>query len=332
MKKFTVYSLIIGLALLGTVACGPKDTAQAGSAKPEDVLKYLPVEAQGVFFIDVHRAMSTDVASKLIEDEENSEKFLEFVNKTGIDLKEDIFYAAIGVLSGGLGGNQQGAAVINLRYDKAKVLAFMEEKAEGDFLTEDYNGLTIYSSKKKEEDTDKQDEEAFAFLDTSNIVAGSTPGVKACIDVMMKTKDNVYKNQAVAAVLDRVDKNTMLWGAMLIPQDEMAKAAEGNPQLKPLEGMKAIILNFDHKNAQIAVKIKAENDNPDGNKQTAEMLTGLKAMAAMMIPEDKPELGELLGGISVTHGADHVMIEASIPDNLIQKLKAELPKQEKEEK
>lgn len=332
MKKLAVYTVVIGLILLGTVACGPKETAQAGSAKPEDVLKYLPVEAQGVFFVDIHRAMETDVAAKLMEDEENSAEFLDFINKSGIDPKEDIYYAAIGILSGGLGGDQKGAAVINLRYDKAKVLAFIEEKAEGEILTEDYNGLTIYSSKKKEEDAKKDEEESFSFLDASNIVVGNAPGVKACIDVMQKTRDNVFKNQAVAAVLDRVDKNTMLWGALLIPQDEMAKAAEGNPQLKALEGMKAIILNFDHNNAAITAKIRAENDNPDGNKQTAEMLTGLKAMAAMMIPEDKPEFGELLGGISVTHGADHVMIDASIPDHLIQKLKAELPAKEKEEK
>jgi hypothetical protein len=325
MKRTTILVLVLGLMFIGTTACSTGDTAKAGSAKPEDVLKYLPVEAQGVFFVDIHRAMQTDLASKLIQDDENYEEYLKFVEGSGIDPAEDIFYVAVGLLSGGLGGEQEGAAVLNLRYDKDKALAMIEEKVEVEIATEDYNGVTVYSPEMDEDGV-------FAFLDSSNVVIGNAGSVRSCIDVMHKTKDNVFKNEALAGVLDRADKDTIFWGAMLVPKEDLAKAAEGNPQLKPLQNMNALVLNFDHKNAMVTAKIKAESDDPDANKQIADMLNGLKAMGAMMIPEDKPELGDLLSSITVSHAADHVLIDASIPDEVLQKLKEELPTKEKEEK
>lgn len=326
MKRTTMLSLVLGLILIGTIACGTQETAKAGSAKPEDILKLLPVESQGVFFVDIHRAMQTDLANKMIKEDDNYEEYMKFVEASGINPEEDIFYVAVGLLSGGLGGKQEGAAVVNLRYDKDKALAMIEEKVEGEIATEDYNGITVYSAEADD------DEVFFAFLDASNVVIGNSGSVQSCIDVMQKTKDNVFKNEALAGVLDRADKGTIFWGAMLVPKEDMAKAAEGNPQLKPLQNMNALVLNFDHKNAMVTVKIKAEGDDPDANKQIADMLNGLKAMGAMMIPPDKPELNDLLNSVTVSHAADHVMIDASIPDEVLQKLKAELPTQEKEEK
>jgi hypothetical protein len=267
--------------------------------------------------------MTTEIADDLIKEEDTYQKYQEFVTKSGIDPQQDIFYVAVGLISVGMGENQQGAAVVNMRYDREKLLSLVQEESEKEFTTEDYSGFTIYSV--------PEEDEVFAFLDDSNVVAGSAGGVKSCIDVMQGAKDNVFQNQALADVLSRTEKDTIFWGAMLIPQDELSKATEGNPQLKPLENMKAMILNFDHRNAQLMLRIRAEGDNAESNQQISEMLTGFKAMAGMMIPEDKPELGEILQGVTVSHGPDHVKIEATVSDQLIEKLKAELPGQGKED-
>jgi hypothetical protein len=307
------------------MACGPKEKAAAGSASPDDVLKYLPVDAQGVIFIDVHRAMATEVANQLIQEDESYAKYQEIVQKTGIDPQQDIFYVAVGILAGSFEGKEDVAAIVNLKYDKEKILTLIQEEGGKEPVTEDYSGITLYSMP-------DEDEDAFAFLDASNAVVGNPQSVKGCIDVMQGSKDNVFKNQALAEVLGRTEKDSLFWGAILIPQKDIAQATEGNPQLKPLQNMKALILNFDHKNAMVTARIKAESDNAEANQQISEMLTGFKAMGAMMIPEDKPELGDLLSSIAVSHAADHVMIEASIPDDLIQKLKSALPGQEEEEK
>jgi hypothetical protein len=323
MKKVTILALVLGLVLMGITACAPKDTAKAGSASPEDVLKFLPVDSQGVFFVDIHRALQTDVANKMIQEDKNYEEYLKFVEESGIDPKEDIYYVAVG-LSGNLAGEQKGAAVINLRYAKDKMLDMIKQKTEEEIQTTEYNGITVYSVKTEEEGN-------WAFLDASNVVVGNVEGVQSCIDVMQKSKDNVFKNEALSGVLDRTEKDTIFWGALLVPKEDLAKASEGNPQLKPLQNMNALVLNFDHKNAMVTIKIKAEGDDPDSNKQIADMLNGLKAMGAMMIPPDKPELNDLLNSLTVSHGVDHVLLDVNIPDEVLQSLKDQLPTKEEEE-
>ena len=321
MKRTTVFALTLSLILLGASACGPKAGAPAGSAQPEDALKYLPQNSQGVFFVDIHRAMATEVTEKLLSDEDTLGKYQEFMQKSGIDPKQDISYAAVAIMAGGIGEEQEGAAVINMRYDKDKVLAYIKEEGEKELQTSDYEGFTLYT-------TEDEEDNAWSFLDDSHIVLGNTASVKACIDVMQKTKDNVLKNAELTDVLKRTDKDTLFWGAILIPKEEVAKVTEEDARLKPLENVSALILNFDYKNAILA-KIKAESADPDGNKQIADLLNGLKAMGAMMIPEDKPEFGDLLNSISITFGDDFVMIDANIPEAVIESLKSEIPGVEK---
>lgn len=324
MKRTTVFALSLSLILLGASACGTKAGAPAGSAQPEDVLKYLPQDSQGVFFVDIHSAMGTAVAEKMLSDDETLSKYQEFVQKSGVDPKQDIFYAAVAVMSGGIGEDQEGAAIINMRYDKEKILALIKEEGKKELQTADYAGFTMYTPEEEEDS-------AFSFLDDSNIVVGNPESVKACIDVMQKTKDNVLNNTELADILKRTDKDTLFWGAMMIPQEEVAKVTEQDSRLEPLKNLSALILNFDYKNAAILAKIKAESDDPDGNKQIADLLNGLKAMGAMMIPEDKPEFGDLLDSITVSFGDDFVMIDANIPDTVLESLKSEIPGVEKEE-
>lgn len=311
-KKLT---LILGLAIVVLVSC-QQGMAPAGSASPEDVLKYLPVDAQGVFFVDIHGAMATGAADRFMQGDEDLAKYMEFVEKTGIDPKEDVFYVAAAIVSEDP-TKQKGAAVINLKYEEEKILALMEEEAEAPPVTEDYSGTTLYTWKDK-------DENGFAFLDASNVVVGDITSVKACVDVMQKNRDNVFKNEALAQLLTKTDKDTLFWGAMLIPPKALEEAAAGNPRLEALKSLTAIILNFDYRSSTIMANIKALSNDAVKNKQIAEMLTGFKAMGAMLAVQN-PDIGTLLDSIVISAADDHVLISANIPEELLQKLKSEIP-------
>lgn len=318
--KQTKLALLLGVIALVGISC-QQGMAPAGSASPEDVLKYLPMDAQGVFFVDVHGALATGAADKLMQGEDEYEKYLEFVEKTGINPKEDVFYVAGAIVSENP-KDQEGAAVINLRYEKEKILGLIEEEAEAPPVTQDFSGLTLYTW----EDEDKN---GFAFLDESNVVVGDIGSVKACIEVMQKNRDNVFKNPDLSALLDKTDKDTLFWGAMLIPPKALEEATADNSRLEALKSLTAVILNFDYRSSTLMANIKALSNDAAKNKQIAEMLTGFKAMGAMMATE-KPELGELLDAISITSGDDHVQITANIPQELLEKLKSELPEDVKE--
>jgi hypothetical protein len=315
MCKQTKLTLILGLAIVVLVSC-QQGMAPAGSASPEDVLKYLPVDAQGVFFVDIHGAMATGAADRFMKDDEELAKYMEFVEKTGIDPKEDVFYVAAAIVSEDP-TKQKGAAVINLKYEEEKILALIEEETEAPPVTEDYSGTTLYTWK-------DEDENGFAFLDASNVVMGDITSVKACVDVMQKNRDNVFKNEALAQLLTKTDKDTLFWGAMLIPPKALEEAAAGNPRLEALKSLTAIILNFDYRSSTIMANIKALSNDAVKNKQIAEMLTGFKAMGAMLAVQ-KPDVGTLLDSIVISAADDHVLISANIPEELLQKLKSEIP-------
>ncbi|MGD8539832.1 MAG: hypothetical protein PVI66_14040, partial [Candidatus Aminicenantes bacterium] len=123
MKKTTVFSLIFLLAVIGFVACGKKAEApKAGSASADDMLGLLPMNAKGVFLVNVNQAMSIETADKMIKESDDYQKYQEFIEKTGIDPQKDIYYVAAALTSDLSGKDEEGVAVVNMKYDKEKIL------------------------------------------------------------------------------------------------------------------------------------------------------------------------------------------------------------------
>jgi hypothetical protein len=328
MKRITAIGLVVFLALFTFSACKKEAAApKAGTAKATDMLGLLPVDVQGVFFVDVHKAMTTEFATKMIQENESYEKYQEFVQKSGIDPQKDIYFLAVG-LAGPIGGQEQEmAAVVNLKYDKDVVMALIQEKVkeEGQELqTEEYDGYTLYKAWEKGESG------AYAFINDSNIVIGTEMPVKSVLDVLNKKKDNVFKNEKLAALLEKTNKEAMFWGAMLIPAEAMEQAASSNPMMGALKSVNAVALYFDYKDQNLIAEIMAMSPDADSNKQVADALTGIKSFGAMAAGE-KPEIGELLNAIEISSGEDHVKIYAKIPEELIKKLQADIPKEKEQE-
>jgi hypothetical protein len=347
MRKTTIFSLIFLLAVIGFVACGKKSEApKAGSASAEDMLSLLPMNAKGVFLVNVNQAMAIEAAEKAIMESKNYKKYLEFVEKTGVDPQKDIFYVAAALTSDFGSKDEAGVAIVNMKYEKEKILPLIKEKMaeEGEELIEtEYSGLLIYEVEKEATEEEEEEEQqqpeqqqeqekeedhkegAFAFLDSSNIVIGSESEVKTVIDISQKNADNIYKNQALADLLAKTDKEGILWGAFLIPSDAVEKAASENPMMSSFEAVKAATLLFDHKNQNVLAEIKLMSDNEENNKKIADALNGFKAIGGMAAAQ-KPELGELLNKIEISSTEDHVKIYCSLPEELINKLKSSIPK------
>ena len=56
MKRYTSQVFILALVLILFSACAPKE--KGGSPAADEMLKMLPVEAKGVFFVDVDKGMA----------------------------------------------------------------------------------------------------------------------------------------------------------------------------------------------------------------------------------------------------------------------------------
>jgi hypothetical protein len=315
MKKATIIGLTFVLAVLFT-SCASSTGVKSGAAAGEALIKLLPKDSTGVMAVDVNRAMGTEAATKMLQDPKAKEKYDEFVKMSGIDPMKDISYVGFGLLGAAAGREPDGGAIINLKYDRAKLQGLIKQKAP-EAKEELYNGVTIYSSIDGGQEA-KQTTRA-AFLDDTHIVIGSEKGVKGIIDVRMKKAESAAKNAELAAVLKKVDKTNIAWGAFLIPQDLLKKGVASSPQLKVLEGIKAVSMTFDYRLGDFVADIQARGGTKEQNANLAAALNGFKAMGAMLAGQE-PVVGEALGGIEITSGADYTRLAIKLPQETLDKL------------
>ena len=317
MKKLTALGIVLIFVLFSLSSCKKEAAApKAGQASVDDMLRLVPEDAIGVISIDIHRAMSTEMANKAIKERDDYQKYQEFIQMTGIDPQKDIYFVTIALTKATK--EVEGGAIVNMKFDKEALIKVAKAKAEEEgqqIEEEDYSGIPVYTVLQE-----KGEPAYFAFLDDSNITVGNDVVVKSIIDVMQKKKENVFKNKALSDLAAKTNKNAIVWGAVLIPPEVMNKAASQNPMMASLESINAGSLAFDYKDKNVIAEIKVIGSDEEKNKQVAEMLNGFRALGSMAVSE-KPEIGELINNIEITSAPDHVKIYAKIPEELINKLK-----------
>jgi len=316
MRKFIVGSLVLVLLVFGFAACKKAGAPAAGAASAADMLSMIPKAAQGVVVIDIHAGMNSVFIDKAIKDAKDNQKYLDFIAQTGIDPQKDIYYAVVGLMGSEGLDKTSPVVVVNLKYDQAKLLAKLKEKATN-VTEETYEGLTLYTAA----DPGEQKPMSGVFYDGSNIIVGEAKNVKAVIDVVKKGADSILKNEALTALLKSADQTAMLWAAAVLPPEAMKTVAAQNPMAASLDSLKSILIALDYKNQALRIEIKGMGGDAAKNKQTADALTGLKALGAMAAGE-KPEIGELVNKIEVTSSAEFVKIAALLPEELLTKLSA----------
>jgi hypothetical protein len=327
VKKSLSLFLAVGLFCLLGAACGKKAASpQAGSAKGEDMLSLFPKDTRGLIVVDVHRIMLTEGAAKAIKDNEKNEKYVKFVQSTGIDPQKDVYYFAAAMTGNLDQKSPDGAAIVNLKYDKAKLLEMMKQE-RGEFTTADYNGLTIYQFPGGE---DKKPVSG-VFLDESNILAGSDAAVKKMVDVYQKKAENVQKNAEMTSLLKGMNTSAMVWGGVAVPPETMQKASSQNPMLGAFSNIQSLLLSVDYKDKAVLFELKAMSPDAAKNKDMADALNGFKALGAGAAAKE-PLVGQLLKNIEIVAGSDSVKLSARIPDEVIQGLseKAKAKKAEPE--
>jgi len=312
MKKAMTLGLSVLLTLL-FASCAPAGV-KSGAAAGEALIKLLPEGTIGVMAVDVQRMMGTEMAGKVLEDPEAREKYDEFVKMSGIDPMKDITYVGFGLIGGSGANVQEGGVVINLKYDKAKLLGLMKEKAP-EIKEETYNGVVLYTNLDGSEG--KQTTRA-VFLDDAHIVLGGEKAVKGIIDVHQKKADSLAKSAVMSAILKKVDMSGFAWGAFAVPQELLKKGIETSPQFKVLEGVTALTLALDFKLATFSADIRAHGGTKEQNADLASALNGFKALGAMLAAQE-PVAGEALNGIEISSGPDYTRISVSLPLEVVDK-------------
>ena len=240
--------------------------------------------------------------------------YQDFVQKTGIDLKKDVYSVVAGVY-GELGGeNPQMLGIVNLKYDKEKLLGLLRQNNV--IVAEDnYRGLGLYTLKGEDAKKDVR----LAFLNANNIVIGTEAQVKQAVDLAQSSGKSVLKNAAMMKYVDKLKKDSMFWLAIGNIPDKIKNAPAGGMMPVDLSKAEAFIGYLDYKGKTFSGEFQLISQNEQGNKQIVDMLNGLKALGAMGSAKE-PELGQLLNGIQLSSAADTIKLAFSLSEELMNKL------------
>ena len=334
MRKFKSLGIAIIFALFSFVTCTQMSTGpKVRSSKAEDMLNLIPKDTSVALFINFQRIVTIEALDKLIKEQMNKEMFekftdyQKFIEATGIDPLRDIFFIAAASTGELEEDKEEGFGIINLKYEKDTLLSWIKEKTEKEqnLKEERYNGFTIFTIKEKDEDI------SIAFINDSNIVAGNKGEVQAVVDVIRKKRENIYKNEAFSSLLAQTNKESILWGGVIIPPEFKKKISDKYPMLNIIESVNALSLSFDYRNKNIIIDNKIMCRDEAKNQEIANSLNQLKAMGAVIQIQDF-NLGDILNRIEISAGPDHVRIYANFPEDLPENLIDKFTKKKKKKK
>jgi len=314
-KHFQIIMAILIAASL--VSCANEGGLKAGTATAKSMLQLIPADARGVVLINVHKALATEPAVRALKEEATKKKYDEFVAKAGIDPAKDIYFLAIASGVNPTGKGQEGAVIVNARFNKADLLSKLTGPGKG-LPQETYEGITLYKGLEFNS-PQKSFTVVGAVLDDSNIVLGNDKVVRNVIDVYRKKADSISKSPEMAKVLKAVNTSAVAWGAFALPPDMTKGLIERNPMLKSFQGVTGVTVSFDYADALFIAEIQSLGGTKEQNKQLADMLNGFKAMGAAAAGQGQAVM-DLMNALEITSGDDHVKIYAGLGSELLDKL------------
>lgn len=322
MKKNMTYGFtLIFLVIFLFPTCNENAKVwKSGVTSAESVMTLLPADIQGVFMIDVNRAMMTKFAIKTINEKDNYLKYHDFVSETGLDPQKDIYWVGIALTGLPEKNGQEGAAVISMAYDQERLLAGLKKENPGmrDII---YNGVTVHTGMKGRGSKPG----SAAFLDETHAVFGTETMVKAVIDVYLKKEDNVFKNEPLSWVIEKTNQDAMAWGAFAVSPDDMKAAAPRNSMMGHFQEFHAMTMFFDYRDMTFDMEVRFWGGDQNKNRQLADILTGFKALGVTAAAEN-PDIGNLLNRFDILAAPDFVTIQAAVPEDLMQKLSRSVTK------
>ncbi len=322
MKKVTAILTVLMFALVMSIVTGCDDSEKGDISAGSGILslyKMIPENATGFFALNIKKLTSLSVFDKMTKDLEKDEikkkidmfeNYQDFINKTGIDPKQDMS-GAVFIFFNEMDSKEQDFSVIaNVSYDKNKILALLKEKNK-ELKEEDYNGSTIYTLK-----GDKGKEGGLIFMSENLAAAGTISGLKKIVDLSKGLTKNIYSNKRMTSYLEKAGSSSILNFVFDFPQK--MKGKKGNGMFSAdLSKAEALYGSINYEGSSWIGDIILVSPNESGNKQLVTTINSFKGLGAMA----GPEVAELVNNIDISSTADSLRLSFTISTDLLEKLK-----------
>jgi len=320
MKKLTTKLSVLFILIFFLIfsGCGKKnETISNGKT---NLLSLIPENASGIFSINLEKITKLENFDKIVNKIDKEEKkpslksfknYQDFIEKTGIDPKKDLYSIALG-LYGEIGkSNTDIAVVINLNYNKDKILDIFE-KENKDYYEEKFKKYVIYKFLDK-----KKREMCFSFINNRIIGFGPATRVKQVIDLFEGHGKSILTDEKKKPYLNDFNPESVLSFVFDFPEKiKKSEAQQGSPFKMDFSKAEILWGEVDFEENIWSGKIKLVSHDEEANKQIVNMLNGIKGMGAMA----GPEIAEILNKIDLSASADNIELTFSIPNELLKKV------------
>lgn len=298
----SAYIFLFAFILQGAAcsdASPPEEAKEPAMANRVDYLTVIPEKTNMLFYANLQELRKTPLGEDFrAEFEKNlhdgdDRDYQEFVARTGIDLREDVHE----VWFGGFSEQQrdvEGGVIVTGRFDEGRVLDYIREKEPGKLEERSYRGHTVYIFDK--------DEHEMTLLQQNVVVMGKGAWVTAIVDQLEDKGRSVLDNQSMADYFAQVRHKDHLWGVVDLTElsDVWAQELRRNSSFKgteSIENMEALVF-YTHFDDKTDLYIKGNFTTKEEAETISEMLNGFKAMAKLVVSDDR-EAVDMLNEIKI---------------------------------
>lgn len=332
MKKHAL--MILVLVLFGGSACssepGPKEGASAATAVSNH-LSLLPETTHLLVYANMKALKETPFGAEIgrevdrkIRNEHDDESYRNFVEKTGFVFERDVQEIWISGGNSGEYDEHNGGAIVRGNFDREKIIDFAKKESQTRVWEQEFEGYKIYRS-----DSEKNNF-AFVFLNDETALIGAEPWLKS---VILKTKSDqgVTDNPTMSKFISKIPNKDYFWGVVDMGDNRWAEnlRRHGSPfkGAESLEKMKSLVFytNVDQKAELI---MNGDFTTAEEAELFADMLNGFKAMAKMMVSDDKEAI-DMLNEIRIKTDGPDLHLTLNVDKNFLDKLEQKRQKFEK---
>jgi len=316
-RRFVITSTVALAVVAGAVAglaVYSNYVVRAAIPGLPEAVGYLPQDAQGVFGANVQKFVASPAFARFEQKQGNTiaHDLGEFTARTGVDPKKDIHY----VIAAGHAAQQRGrgAAIAVGTFNTAAITAFIESHVTP--IKVDYKGTTVLMIPEKD---GSSIEKGVAFIKESEIALGDLESLKAVLDVRAGAAPSIEANPTLGPLLRNLNPDEMFWFAGDAAA-VLSKAPQKTPFADSISALETVVGTLDLTDA-VAGKLTLTARDEEAARKLTDVLRGFVALG-QLAGEHKPEIAELLRGVSVAQDKKLIRVVVNVPYDVIDRLEA----------
>lgn len=324
LKKSALFLILLGFGLQTSACSNENPPTEAVNLSQIDYLNFIPEETNLLIYANFENLKNTpfgqsiqDEFSTKIETEED-EDYREFMKKTGIDLKRDIHQIWVCSMVDNENESDAGAIIEGSNFDEERILQYIEEQENAEVKKTTYHGHTIYSNI-----NDHDDDSGFTFLRKGLVAVGKESWLHSIIDQEGSSK-NILDNEDMSKYINKIQQKDQLWGVFHLDglSDDWARKIRSESPFKGTESIEKLksLYFYTKFSDKTELFIKGDFTTNAEAELVAEMMIGFKAMAKLMVMDDKEAI-DMLNDIKIKTEGPVLEIKTKIDKTFIDKLK-----------